>query len=218
MVDVQISKAASKKAKALSNCVENKSSAQQSNPPVVGVKGSNATTGDVPIIGNTDGASANEAEFLECLKASPSVSKGRVPQGKRARIQAMAEEACKAGNSVFAEALFHGLSDLVTPTAPSAKPTTAFPPIATEGKDQFKVDGELTYTIGEVTNHNNIGFTPYLDENIRKLHGPLPLTFLNKKWQQKVIAQHLKKQTRESALISETTISYKGPLLFQNGT
>jgi hypothetical protein len=156
-----------------------------------------------------DNVSIDDAEFLECLKANPTVpAKGAPDQRDTERIRAMAAKARKAGDTVFADALAQGLAGLITKNRPIVATTLEASP--KEKTDCFEDNGELTYAIGEVTNHNNIGFTPYLDENIRKLCGPLPLTIFNKKWQQKAMAQHLEKQTRDLASITETTISYKG--------
>ena len=89
---------------------------------------------------------------------------------------------------MFANALFRGLAGLVNTPATTKAKMFSFPPIAVMDNNKFKVDGELTYAIGEITNHKNVGFTPYLDKNVCKLQGPLPLKIFNKKWQQKAIA------------------------------
>ncbi|PLW31648.1 hypothetical protein PCANC_20369 [Puccinia coronata f. sp. avenae] len=198
MVDVQIIKAAAKKARTSANQGEEEKAQQASANPLSKTTGASAMTASLTVADealaastrgkgneNAKGSADDNAEFLEYLKAFPAVPRAPVTQEERDRIRSLAEGARKAGDSFFADTLFQGLAGL-------------------------EVDGELTYAIGKVTNHNNIGFTPYLDEDICKLCGPLPLTIFNKKWQQKAIAQHLEKRTRKSASVSQTTISYKG--------
>ncbi|KAA1093754.1 hypothetical protein PGTUg99_026711 [Puccinia graminis f. sp. tritici] len=45
---------------------------------------------------------------------------------------------------------------------------------------ETELEDNLVYAVGAVTNHQDIGFTPYFDENIRKLKAPLPLTIFDR--------------------------------------
>ena len=58
------------------------------------------------------------------------------------------------------------------------------------------VVGELTFTMGTVPKHNEMGFTPYFDKNLRKLKGPLPLTIFNRAWKNNAILYHLEKRAK----------------------
>jgi hypothetical protein len=53
------------------------------------------------------------------------------------------------------------------------------------------MEDNLIYAVGTVTSHQDIGFTPYFDDNIRKLKAPLPLTIFDREWQKKALAAHL---------------------------
>jgi hypothetical protein len=84
----------------------------------------------------------------------------------------------------------------------------------------FLTEGDLVYAIGSVTNHNSVGFAPFLDENIRKLRSPLPLTIFNRKWQQRAMAHHLDRRQRsdDSSGDKEKSGGYKGFAFVQEWT
>jgi hypothetical protein len=52
-------------------------------------------------------------------------------------------------------------------------------------------EDNLIYAVGAVTSHQDIGFTPYFDENIKKLRAPIPLTIFDKEWQKKALTAHM---------------------------
>ncbi|KAA1088420.1 hypothetical protein PGT21_006491 [Puccinia graminis f. sp. tritici] len=54
-----------------------------------------------------------------------------------------------------------------------------------------ETEGDLVYAVGAVTSHQDIGFTPYFDENIKKLRAPIPLTIFDKEWQKKALTAHM---------------------------
>ncbi|EFP77272.2 uncharacterized protein PGTG_03228 [Puccinia graminis f. sp. tritici CRL 75-36-700-3] len=87
-------------------------------------------------------------------------------------------------------------------------------------KKFFLTKGDLVYAIGSVTNHNSVGFAPFLDENIRKLRSPLPLTIFNRKWQQRAMAHHLDRRQRsdESSNDKDKSGGYKGFAFIQEWT
>ncbi|KAA1083285.1 hypothetical protein PGT21_014245 [Puccinia graminis f. sp. tritici] len=64
-------------------------------------------------------------------------------------------------------------------------------PIINSRLAETELEDNLVYAVGAVTNHQDIGFTPYFDENIRKLRAPLPLTIFDKDWQKKALSAHL---------------------------
>ncbi|EHS63123.1 uncharacterized protein PGTG_20710 [Puccinia graminis f. sp. tritici CRL 75-36-700-3] len=84
----------------------------------------------------------------------------------------------------------------------------------------FLTEGDLVYAIGTVTNHNSVGFAPFLDENIHKLRSPLPLTIFNRKWQQRAMAHHLDRRQRsdDSSSDKEKSGGYKGFAFVQEWT
>ncbi|EFP88561.1 uncharacterized protein PGTG_14766 [Puccinia graminis f. sp. tritici CRL 75-36-700-3] len=84
----------------------------------------------------------------------------------------------------------------------------------------YLTEGDLVYAIGTVTNHNSVGFAPFLDENIRKLRSPLPLTIFNRKWQQRAMAHHLDRRQRseDSSSDKEKVGGYKGFAFVQEWT
>jgi hypothetical protein len=43
-----------------------------------------------------------------------------------------------------------------------------------------ETEDNLIYAVGAVNSHQDIGFTPYFDENIKKLKAPIPLTIFDK--------------------------------------
>jgi hypothetical protein len=84
----------------------------------------------------------------------------------------------------------------------------------------FLTEGDLVFAIGTVTNHNSVGFTQFLDENIRKLCLPLPLTIFNRKWQQREMAYHLDRHQQCNNYLADKDKSggYKGFSFFQEWT
>ncbi|KAA1085892.1 hypothetical protein PGT21_022685 [Puccinia graminis f. sp. tritici] len=56
---------------------------------------------------------------------------------------------------------------------------------------ETQIEDNLVYAVGTVTSHQDIGFTPYFDENIKKLRAPLPLTIFDREWQKKALNAHL---------------------------
>ncbi|KAA1081279.1 hypothetical protein PGT21_032915 [Puccinia graminis f. sp. tritici] len=54
-----------------------------------------------------------------------------------------------------------------------------------------KTEDNIVYMVGAVTSHQDIGFTPYLEENICKLRAPIPLTIFDREWQKKALMAHM---------------------------
>jgi hypothetical protein len=59
-------------------------------------------------------------------------------------------------------------------------------------------EDDLIYAVGVVTNHQDIGFTPFFDENIKKLRAPLPLTIFDREWQKEALSVHLSEKPTKS--------------------
>jgi hypothetical protein len=99
-----------------------------------------------------------------------------------------AKEAQEAGNKILARVLLKAYTELnnfilvlcnkpsvtryISPNAVLVSETT--PPTEIEEEE------DLIYAVGTVTSHQDIGFTPYFKENIKKLKAPLPLTIFDK--------------------------------------
>ncbi|KAA1106654.1 hypothetical protein PGT21_036830 [Puccinia graminis f. sp. tritici] len=102
-----------------------------------------------------------------------------------------------------------------TPMLPAAESAAGQTP-----EKFFLTEGDLVYAIGSVTNHNSVGFAPFLDENIRKLRSLLPLTIFNRKWQQRAMSYHLDccHRSDESSSDKEKSGGYKGFAFVQEWT
>jgi hypothetical protein len=61
-----------------------------------------------------------------------------------------------------------------------------------------------------VNTHSNIGFTPFLDRNIRELKSSLPLTIFDKEWKERALTWHVEKQPKNDDSGSEKTPRYTG--------
>ncbi|EFP77763.1 uncharacterized protein PGTG_03719 [Puccinia graminis f. sp. tritici CRL 75-36-700-3] len=106
-------------------------------------------------------------------------------------------------------------------TKVAAPPPAVEPKVPAQDPDKFFLkEGDLVYAIGSVTNHNSVGFAPFLDEKIRKLRSPLPLTIFNRKWQQRAMAHHLDRRQRSDDLSADKDKSggYKGFAFVQEWT
>jgi hypothetical protein len=107
---------------------------------------------------------------------------------ERAHIWLRANEAQEAGDEILARILLKAYGELEN-SSPSggAKPTvirsvSANPVLvsATTSPTEIEEEEDLIYAVGTVTSHQDIGFTPYFEENIRKLKAPLPLTIFDR--------------------------------------
>ncbi|KAA1103450.1 hypothetical protein PGT21_018392 [Puccinia graminis f. sp. tritici] len=125
----------------------------------------------------------------------------------------------KAKTNVFAVPTQTALGGVVYQEVAPMLPAIEAIPAQTPEKF-FLTEGDLVYAIGTVTNHNSVGFAPFLDENIRKLRSPLPLTIFNRKWQQRAMAHHLDRRQRsdDSSSDKEKSGGYKGFAFVQEWT
>ncbi|EGF99359.1 uncharacterized protein MELLADRAFT_112806 [Melampsora larici-populina 98AG31] len=71
------------------------------------------------------------------------------------------------------------------------------------------VEGGLSFIPGAITSHTDIGFTPYFDQNLRELRGPIPLTIFNKHWQELANSYHVEKRVKTDNLNKDLT-TYTG--------
>ncbi|KAA1112878.1 hypothetical protein PGT21_013803 [Puccinia graminis f. sp. tritici] len=154
---------------------------------------------------------SGDEELADMLfKAIGRVGKGQTPTQSANKAEApFAIPVQTASGAVFFQE---------KPSTPAiAQPPQEAPP----NPDKFFLtEGDLVYAIGTVTNHNSVGFAPFLDENIRKLRSPLPLTIFNRKWQQRAMAHHLDRRQRsdESSGDKEKSGGYKGFAFVQEWT
>jgi hypothetical protein len=112
----------------------------------------------------------------------------REDSAERAHIWLRAKEAQEAGDEILARVLLkaYGEIDNSTPsggTKPSVIRSVSANPVMVStatSPTEIKEEEDLIYAVGTVTSHQDIGFTPYFEENIRKLKAPLPLTIFDK--------------------------------------
>ncbi|KAA1115504.1 hypothetical protein PGT21_036922 [Puccinia graminis f. sp. tritici] len=136
---------------------------------------------------------------------------------EHAHIWAKAKEAQVSGDNILSKFLLKAYGDLATPAKPPAlRSVSAHPVLLTTQPSRVvpketRVEDDLIYVIGTVTNYQDIGFTPFFDENIKKLKAPLPLTIFDREWQKEALAAHL--TTRPSK--SSKDKAYRG-LSFHN--
>ncbi|KAA1067200.1 hypothetical protein PGT21_011837 [Puccinia graminis f. sp. tritici] len=177
---------------------------------------------------------------------SPDIATSSV-MSERENMWHQAVEAQNAGDTPLAEMLFNAIGRIGTgqPLIPAqkAKPnvfavpthtpsgaviyqesTPMLPPAKSAAGQApekfFLTEGDLVYAISSVTNHNSVGFAPFLDENICKLRSPLPLTIFNRKWQQRAMSYHLDRRHRsdDSSSDKEKSGGYKGFAFVQEWT
>jgi hypothetical protein len=67
---------------------------------------------------------------------------------------------------------------------------------ANEDSEDKLVVGELKFISGAVPKHDEMGFTPFFNKNIRELKGPLPLTIFNKALKNAAILYHSEKRAK----------------------
>lgn len=82
------------------------------------------------------------------------------------------------------------------------------PPSSCQTNEVFS-EGGIKFIPGAVTTHMDIGFTPYFDKNLRELKGPLPLTILNRQWQELANSYHVEKRVKVENLTKDIT-TYTG--------
>ncbi|EHS62446.1 uncharacterized protein PGTG_20572 [Puccinia graminis f. sp. tritici CRL 75-36-700-3] len=172
-------------------------------------------------------------EFLDLLMQAPELSKqtrknvikntNTVPKitinepEECTHIWAKAKEAQASGDDILSKSLLKAYGDLATPAKPpTLRSVLAHPVLLTTqplrvASKETKVEDDLIYVIGMVTNHQDIGFTPFFNEKIKNLKGPLPLIIFDREWQKEALAAHL--TTRPSK--SSKDKAYRG-LSFHN--
>jgi hypothetical protein len=121
---------------------------------------------------------------------------------ERSHIWTKAKEAQEAGDSVLAKVLLkaYGELDGVRPTS-AGRSLSANPVMLTtehQVSTETEKEDDLIYAVGVVTNHQDIGFTPFFDENIKKLRAPLPLTIFDREWQKEALSVHLSAKPAKS--------------------
>ncbi|KNF05581.1 hypothetical protein PSTG_01390 [Puccinia striiformis f. sp. tritici PST-78] len=62
--------------------------------------------------------------------------------------------------------------------------------------DEASEPGDLQFADEAMPRHDEMGFTPYFDKNIRNLKGPIPLTIFNKAWKDRAIIYHMEKRPK----------------------
>ncbi|KAA1093573.1 hypothetical protein PGTUg99_028790 [Puccinia graminis f. sp. tritici] len=164
---------------------------------------------------------ARDDVFLDLLTQAPELSKqsrenvinntNAVPDitvnesKERAHIWAKAREFQAAGDDVLSRVLLKAYGEFTTPAKPpTMRSVSAHPVLLTTQptrvvSTETEIEDDLVYAIGTVTNHQDIGFTPFFDENIKKLKAPLPLTIFDREWQKEALAAHLTTRPSKSS-------------------
>ncbi|POW01541.1 hypothetical protein PSTT_12443 [Puccinia striiformis] len=78
---------------------------------------------------------------------------------------------------------------------------------------QIAGDDILESLCGDVSSHQDVGFVPFFDENIKELKAPLPLTIFEREWQKGALKYHIQFKGSES-----TDKTYKGLLWLSEWT
>ncbi|KAA1076065.1 hypothetical protein PGT21_033545 [Puccinia graminis f. sp. tritici] len=124
---------------------------------------------------------------------------------ERSYVWTKMKEAQASGDKVLAKILLKAYNDLepiVVEGPPKlTRSISALPvmthlseetaPLKVMAETETELEDNLVYAVGAVTSHQDIGFTPYFDENIKKLKAPLPLTIFDREWQKKALTAHL---------------------------
>ncbi|EFP76754.1 uncharacterized protein PGTG_02215 [Puccinia graminis f. sp. tritici CRL 75-36-700-3] len=122
---------------------------------------------------------------------------------QRSHIWEKIQEAQKSNDTILTKILLAAYNELDQPKKPAPPKMTrslsAMPVLpnaqtiigGNNSETVTELEDNLVYAVGAVTSHQDIGFTPYFNENIKKLRAPLPLTIFDREWQKKAIAAHL---------------------------
>ncbi|KAI7948438.1 hypothetical protein MJO29_010103 [Puccinia striiformis f. sp. tritici] len=49
----------------------------------------------------------------------------------------------------------------------------------------------IIYAVGTISSHQDVGFVPFFDKNIKELKAPLPLTIFDREWQKEGLEYHI---------------------------
>jgi hypothetical protein len=133
------------------------------------------------------------AENLEEVVRKTTVAPPQNRDDNRAHVWSKLKDAQSSGDTVLAKILLKAYNDLqpleIDNTPVVDRPASTLPIMsiieAKSAKDdppsgRTELEDNLVYAVGAVTSHQDIGFTPYFDDNIRKLKAPLPLTIFDR--------------------------------------
>ncbi|KAA1088538.1 hypothetical protein PGT21_010714 [Puccinia graminis f. sp. tritici] len=133
-------------------------------------------------------------ETMKDVITSTSVPPDEDLATERSYVWTKMKEAQAIGDKVLAKILlkaYNDLEPLVVKVPPKLTRSISALPVMTHlsedtspskkivVKKETELEDNLVYAVGAVTSHQDIGFTPYFDENIKKLKAPLPLTIFN---------------------------------------
>jgi hypothetical protein len=134
--------------------------------------------------------SAEAVKDVLVATATPPVQTEDTQMAERSQIWDKMKAAQASGDEFLAKILLKAYNNLErTPDPPHLSRSVSALPILTKNTGNAKEDRKhtktelednLVYAVGTVTSHQDIGFTPYFDENIRKLRAPLPLTIFDR--------------------------------------
>ena len=70
--------------------------------------------------------------------------------------------------------------------------------------------GGVNFHWGHTNSHEDVGFTPYIEQNLLELKAPLPLTIFNKAWQDAALQYHAEKRPKNDNNSTERGMRYTG--------
>jgi hypothetical protein len=100
------------------------------------------------------------------------------------------------GDNILARALLTAY-DAMDSSRPTLAPSSisARPVLTVSSHQSLPTTATITESednlIYAVTSHQDIGFTLYFNEKIKKLRAPIPLTIFDKEWQKKALTAHM---------------------------
>ncbi|KAA1133923.1 hypothetical protein PGTUg99_032133 [Puccinia graminis f. sp. tritici] len=158
--------------------------------------------------GSVDLIAKNPTLSIETMKdviTNTSVPPEEDLAAERSYVWTKMKEAQAIGDKVLAKILLKAYNDLepiVVEGPPKLTRSISALPVMTHLSEdtaplkvvvetETELEDNLVYAVGAVTSHQDIGFTPYFDKNIKKLKAPLPLTIFDREWQKKALTAHL---------------------------
>ncbi|KAA1121234.1 hypothetical protein PGTUg99_027481 [Puccinia graminis f. sp. tritici] len=153
---------------------------------------------------------AKNPEAIKDVISNTSIPPDKDLATERSQIWAKMKEAQASGDKLLSRILLKAYNDLedtlIDCTADQSPKLTrslsALPVLTNKSEEasnvkttmsttETELKDNIVYAVGAVTSHQDIGFTPYFDDNIRKLKAPLPLTIFDREWQKKALTAHL---------------------------
>ncbi|KAH9467050.1 hypothetical protein Pst134EB_002080 [Puccinia striiformis f. sp. tritici] len=178
---------------------------------------------------NRDSPDLIDEEFGELLCKAPDISaeqqeqalnSGAIPtvtstDVEKELIWKKIKEAQIAGNDILAQILLRAYGDLDSSSRLALVKTCLADPVlltvdqasiaSAIAKGETQMEDGIIYAVGTVSSHQDVGFVPFFDENIKEVKAPLPLTIFDREWQKEAFEYHIQFKGSKS-----TDKTYKG--------